>query len=99
MLPAIAATIGAAGDPAVHIGAQRLLLVLDNFEQVIGAAPSLSPLLSGCPNLVVLVTSRERLHLAGEVEVALQPLDPEIAAKLFAERAGRLGVEVGRGGG
>ena len=94
VLPAIAATIGAAGDPAVHIGAQRLLLVLDNFEQVIGAAPSLSPLLSGCPNLVVLVTSRERLHLAGEVEVALQPLDPEIAAKLFAERAGRLGVEV-----
>ena len=59
-----------------------------------GAAPSLSALLNGCPNLAVLVTSRERLHLAGEVELALQPLDPDIAAELFAERAGRLGVDV-----
>ncbi len=94
VLPAIAATIGATGNPAEHVGAQRLLLVLDNFEQVIGAAPSLSPLLSRCPNLAVLTTSRERLHLAGEVELALEPLDPDAAAALFAERAGRLGVEI-----
>ena len=94
VLPAVAATIGAAADPAEHVGGQRLLLVLDNFEQVIGAAPSLSPLLSACPNLALLVTSRERLHLAGEIELALKPLEPEIAAELFAERAGRLGVDV-----
>src|SRR5205807_3802913 len=42
------------------------LLVLDNFEQVIDAASVVSELLAACPNLVVIVTSREVLHLYGE---------------------------------
>jgi predicted ATPase/DNA-binding CsgD family transcriptional regulator len=53
---------------------QRLLLVLDNFEQVVDAAPSLVELLAACPHLKILVTSRERLHVRGEHEFAVHPL-------------------------
>ena len=94
VVPAIAATLDASGDLAVRIGDQRLLLVLDNFEQVLGAALPVSGLLDACPGVSLLVTSRERLHLADEVEVSLPPLEPSDAADLFAERAGRLGVEL-----
>jgi predicted ATPase len=57
-----------------HIGDRRLLLVLDNFEQVLGAAPLLADLLAGCPRLSVLVTSRIPLHLRGEQEFPVPPL-------------------------
>src|SRR6266566_1307186 len=59
---------------------QHLLLVLDNFEQVVVAAPSLLDLLSGCPHLKLLVTSRAVLHVRGEHAFALLPLalpDPQ----------------------
>jgi predicted ATPase len=42
------------------------MLLLDNFEHLIEAAPHLSPLLASCPNLDLVVTSRERLQLQGE---------------------------------
>src|SRR5687767_5844524 len=45
---------------------KRLLLLLDNFEQVVEAAPTVMELLEACPDLKVLVSSRERLHLSGE---------------------------------
>ena len=48
------------------IGGQRLLLVLDNLEQVIGAAPDIAALLNGCPNLKIVVTSREVLRISAE---------------------------------
>jgi predicted ATPase/DNA-binding CsgD family transcriptional regulator len=51
-----------------------LLLVLDNFEQVVSAAPRLSELLSRCSHLKLLVTSRTVLHLAAEHEFAVPPL-------------------------
>jgi non-specific serine/threonine protein kinase len=51
-----------------------LLLVLDNLEQVIGAAPALAALLAACPGLTSLVTSRIPLHITGEREYAVQPL-------------------------
>ena len=53
---------------------RNLLLVLDNFEQVIAAAPSVAELLSAAPRLKVLVTSREPLHIYGEYEYLVIPL-------------------------
>ena len=50
------------------------LLLLDNFEHVILAAPLLSELLEACPDVKFLVTSREVLHLQGEHQFAVQPL-------------------------
>jgi predicted ATPase/class 3 adenylate cyclase len=51
-----------------------VLLVLDNFEQVIGAAGQVADLLALCPRLNVLVTSREVLHVRAEHEFAVPPL-------------------------
>src|SRR6266542_3907544 len=53
---------------------KHMLLLLDNFEQVVEAAPSVAELLMAAVELKVLVTSRERLHLRGEKEVAVPPL-------------------------
>jgi predicted ATPase len=53
---------------------RRLLLVLDNFEQVVAAAEELGELLAACPELTVLATSRAAVHLRGEREVPLSPL-------------------------
>lgn len=80
---------------------KHLLLVLDNFEHVVEAAPLLVDLLTACPHLKVLVTSRERLQVRGERLLAVQPLtlpdsaqftDPEAVASseavtFFLERA------------
>jgi len=81
VLPEIAAALGArdvAGSPREQVRetlrAHRLLLVLDNLEQVTAAAPDLADLLADCPNLTLLVTSRERLHLRGERELPVPPL-------------------------
>jgi predicted ATPase len=57
-----------------HLHDKTTLLVLDNFEQIIPAAPLVSALLAGAPHLKVLVTSRETLHLYGEQEYAVPPL-------------------------
>jgi predicted ATPase len=53
---------------------RRSLLVLDNFEQVVEAAPFLADLLGACPHLKMLVTSRMRLRLSSEREVPVLPL-------------------------
>jgi len=53
---------------------RHLLLLLDNFEQVVQAAPQLASLLASCPRLRMLVTSRAALHLSGEHEFPLSPL-------------------------
>ena len=78
---------GASTDLAGHVAGKRMLIMFDNFEHVIEAAPSLSSLLLACPNLTVLVTSRELLRIAGEREYALSPLSDEEGAALFCERA------------
>ena len=80
---------------------KELLLILDNFEQVPGAAPLVGDLLSACPRLEVLATSRSVLRVYGEQEFAVPPLElphpgrlPAIdrlsqyeAVRLFIERA------------
>jgi predicted ATPase/class 3 adenylate cyclase/DNA-binding XRE family transcriptional regulator len=53
---------------------QQVLLLLDNFEQVLTAAPQIAELLAGCPKLKLLITSREVLHIYGEHEFAVPPL-------------------------
>jgi hypothetical protein len=53
---------------------RRMLLVLDNFERVVDAAPLVGELLAAAPDLTVLVTSRIPLHLTGEHEYTLPPL-------------------------
>jgi predicted ATPase len=53
---------------------KRLLLVLDNFEQILAAAPVVADLLAGASGLQVLVTSRASLHLRGEHEFPVPPL-------------------------
>jgi predicted ATPase/predicted negative regulator of RcsB-dependent stress response len=83
----IAHTLGAKNGLAGHIGERELLLLLDNMEQVIEAAPQLSALLSACANLNVLVTSRELLRVQGEVEYEAPPLASSEAVTLFCERS------------
>ena len=83
----IAQTLGSKNGLAEHIGERELLLLVDNLEQVIEAAPQLSALLSACANLTMLVTSRELLRVQGEVEYAVPPLASPEAVALFCERS------------
>jgi predicted ATPase len=106
--PAIAAGLGLNTSPGqltadlqAYLRSRRLLLALDNFEQVLGAAPLLAGLLAAAAGLVVLVTSRAVLRLSGEHEFAVPPLpvppagaapDPGqlrryASVRLFTERA------------
>ena len=109
VLPAIAQAEGLPGNSTLSalellqalLREKHHVLVLDNFEQVTGAAPRLVNLLSGCPRLKILVTSREVLWVRGEHEFVVQPLtlpDPKHlhyddtlahygAMALFMERA------------
>jgi predicted ATPase/class 3 adenylate cyclase len=58
-----------------HVRDRELLLIADNFEHVLEAAPVVTALLDAAPRLRVLATSREPLHIRGEQELAVQPLD------------------------
>jgi predicted ATPase/class 3 adenylate cyclase len=84
-----------------YLRGKELLLLLDNFEQVLGAAPLVGELLSACPKLKVLATSRSVLRIYGEQEYPVPPLElpdhkrlPPVerltqyeAVRLFIERA------------
>ncbi len=66
---------------------QPVLLLLDNFEQIVEAAPQVADLLTSCPQLKLLVTSREVLHVRSEHEFAVPPLalpDPAHLPRLAA---------------
>jgi predicted ATPase len=83
----VAQTLGAKDGLAEHIGEREQLLLLDNFEQVVEAAPELAPLLESCPNLHLLVTSRELLRVRGEVDYPVPPLAQPEAVELFCARS------------
>jgi predicted ATPase/class 3 adenylate cyclase len=58
-----------------HLQGRRVLLVLDNFEQVASAAPEIGELLSAAPAVSILVSSRSPLHVYGEREYPVPPLE------------------------
>ncbi len=71
----------------LHLRGRELLLILDNFEQLLEAAPQLAALLSACPGIVALVTSRFVLGVAGEQEYPVPPLalpDKTVESKTLA---------------
>lgn len=97
---------GSSSEPLVErlkgfLHGKQMLLLLDNFEQVVAAAPLLGELLAHCPAVKLLVTSRERLRLYGEHDYPVPPLSlpdpdalPDLAAlsdyeaiELFLQRA------------
>ncbi|MYW32119.1 AfsR/SARP family transcriptional regulator, partial [Streptomyces sp. SID2119] len=78
-------------DPLVrlteHCAPRRMLLLLDNCEHVVGAAAALTDhLLTHCPRLTVLATSREPLGVPGEFVRPVDPLPDPMALRLLAER-------------
>ena len=79
--------LGARMELAEHIGDRSMLLLLDNFEHVVEAAGELASILSVCPDVNVLVTSREPLHIGGEHEYAVPTLLDHDAVTLFVARA------------
>ena len=109
VLPSIATTLGVPDQPgrpiaavlADYLTARHVLLILDNLEQVIEAAPEIGSLLASAEGLDILATSREPLSIAGEHVHQVQPLDlpaePGVptakdvgtneAVQLFVERA------------
>ncbi|WP_190155237.1 ATP-binding protein [Streptomyces litmocidini] len=85
-----------------HLARRPLLLVLDNCEHVIDAAAALAEtLLTHCPHLRVLATSREPLGVPGESVRPVEPLPPDPAHRLFVERArtARPSFDLARDGG
>ncbi|MEP7223909.1 MAG: adenylate/guanylate cyclase domain-containing protein [Actinomycetota bacterium] len=70
-----------------HIADRRMLCLFDNFEQVVEAGAGLADLLAACPNLHILVTSRERLRVRGEHTYPVSPLAERDGEALFTARA------------
>jgi len=99
VVPAIAAAVGGAEDIAAYLGGRSLLLVLDNVEQVIDAAPAIGGLLSSAPGSAAIVTSRERLAISGEQEYPVGPLSSHGAVELFTARARQVKPDFEPGGG
>ncbi len=87
VLERIGAITGGGDRPEQVIGNRRILLVLDNFEQVIGAAGDVAALLDHCPSLKILVTSRAPLRIQGEQRLEVPPLTDADAVGLFEQRA------------
>jgi len=69
------------------LGGAQLLLLVDNLEQVLEAAPMIARLVEAAPGVTFVATSRAPLHVAAEREFAVPPLADDEAAELFVERA------------
>ena len=85
-----------------HLRDKRLLLVLDNFEHLLEAAPEVSGLIESCPSLTVLIASRAPLRVRGEQEYAVPPLELPASTRdsrveeVLGSSSGRLLVERAR---
>ena len=90
----ISQTLGSTTEPAAAIGDARMVVALDNFEQVVDAAADIAELVAACANLTVVVTSREPLHIAAEHEYPVTGLSEPDAVALFHERVRSSGVGV-----
>jgi len=87
VLETAAQVVGSKNGLAEHIQDKEMLCLFDNFEQVVEAAAELADLLASCPNLDLLVTSREPLHVTGEQEYPVPPLVHEEGVGFFLARA------------
>ena len=101
LVPALRSSLGLEGAPvtaspgqgevaelAEALGDRSMLVLLDNCEHLVAKAAGVAQdLLSRCPRLTLLCTSREAFGVPGEVLYAVPPLAPEVAARLFVERA------------
>ena len=83
----IAQVVGSRDGLEDHLRGKRLLLLLDNVEQVLAAADRLAALLEAALGTKLLVTSREPLRLSGEQQYLVPPLEQDEAVALFVERA------------
>jgi predicted ATPase/DNA-binding SARP family transcriptional activator len=112
--PAIAAAMSVVAAPGrsvddalrTELGLRQVLIILDNFEQIISAAPFVGRLLSTAPGLRIIITSRSPLHLRGEWDFPLAPLpvagpdepfsliQESPAVQLFVERAAAAGPTI-----
>ena len=87
VLETAAQVVGSKNGLAEHISDKSMLCLFDNFEQVVDAGAELAGLLASCPNLEVLVTSRERLRVRGEQTYPVPPLAESDGVALFSARA------------
>ena len=90
----IAVALGNADDVAAELEGRRVLLVLDNLEQVLGCAASLAELIAATSDVRMLVTSREPLDIAAERRYQVSLLERAAAIELFNDRADAVGVMV-----
>jgi predicted ATPase/class 3 adenylate cyclase len=87
VLSTIAQTLEVRDDLATELSNRRALIVLDNFEQLTAAATDVAELLEAAPSVSVVATSREPLHIGGEHELPVPPLEVDQAVELFRARA------------
>jgi predicted ATPase/DNA-binding SARP family transcriptional activator len=88
-------SLGARGELREYLADKRALLLLDNLEQVLHAAPLIAELLGSLPELTVIATSRERLAVSFEQEYPVPPLNEAAAEELFVSRARQLKPDFG----
>jgi predicted ATPase/class 3 adenylate cyclase/Flp pilus assembly protein TadD len=87
VLETAAQVVGSKNGVAEHVGDKSMLLLFDNFEQVVEASADVASLLGACPRLDVLVTSREPLRVTAEQEYPVPPLVHEEGVGFFLARA------------
>jgi predicted ATPase/class 3 adenylate cyclase len=92
VLPTVLATLGLKTASDHHVAARNLLLVLDNFEHVVDAAPDVHELVTRSTDMRVIATSRVPLRVAGEREYPVRPLPETPSVELYRQRAAATGA-------